>query len=370
MGMAGIKEVAAKAGVSISTVSYVMSGKRSIGDDTKRKVIEAARELGYRPKHADSSIMSVLEGTPARTPSSVDASADGNGVGNKVLGRPRTRVLALSSPVHEYTDYTNYAVFFFSLAGRAKRYGYDILLLMHEYGDQELVRVARNGMVDGILLLDVLMEDSRAEIASMLDVPVVSVGYPANTESVYSVDLDFERMGREAVERIAALGHTHVVIVGTNNFAYEDGPNYLIRFRDAAVKRGADLGIQVGFVASTGYGIADVRLMLDAVFANDPQVTALICQTNATHVNNLLLVLRERGLRVPQDISVVGACTQGLQQLPQGVDEMPMEPHAVCSRAIDIMMEILDGKRSDAGSVELLPGRYIAHGTLGPCRSK
>ena len=47
--MAGIKDVAAKAGVSISTVSYVMSGKRSIGEETKKKVLKAAQELGYQP---------------------------------------------------------------------------------------------------------------------------------------------------------------------------------------------------------------------------------------------------------------------------------------------------------------------------------
>ena len=46
--MAGIKDVAARAGVSISTVSYVMSGKRSVKEETRLKVLRAARELGYR----------------------------------------------------------------------------------------------------------------------------------------------------------------------------------------------------------------------------------------------------------------------------------------------------------------------------------
>ena len=43
--MAGIKDVAVRAGVSISTVSYVMSGKRSVRNETKIKVMQAAREL-------------------------------------------------------------------------------------------------------------------------------------------------------------------------------------------------------------------------------------------------------------------------------------------------------------------------------------
>ena len=237
--MAGIKDVAAKAGVSISTVSYVMSGKRSIGEETKKKVLKAAQELGYQP----------------------------NLQARSLRGEP-TRVLALSSPVHEYTDYSNYASFFFALATRARRYNYDILLLMHEYGDRELTRIAQSGMVDGILLLDVLMNDARAEVAKMLDVPVVSVGYPANSEAVYSVDLDFERMGREAIEKAAALGHEHVLVIGTSGFAYEDGSNYLVRFRDAAVKRGADLGVEVVFMTSTGSGMADVNLLLDSALRN------------------------------------------------------------------------------------------------------
>ena len=305
--MAGIKDVAARAGVSISTVSYVMSGKRSVKEETRLKVLRAARELGYR--------------TSGQT---------------RAIHGGWTKVLALSSPLHEYTDYSNYAIFFFALATRAKRYGYDILLLMHEYGDRELTRIARSGMVDGILLLDVLMTDSRAEVAAMLDVPVVCVGYPSNSEAVYSVDLDFERMGREAMEKASALGHTHVLIVGNSGFAYEDGSNYLIRFRDAVVKRGDDLNMKVSFMPSTGYGMADVRLLLDSAFAQDPEITAIVCQTNATHVNNLLIALHERNLVVPQDISVMAACTYGLQQLPQAVDEMPMEPNVVCLSLIHI----------------------------------
>lgn len=109
--MAGIKDVAARAGVSISTVSYVVSGKRRIGAETQ------------------------------------------------------ARVRAVSSPLRPYTDVANYAAFFFALATAAKRHGYGILLLMHEAGDQELRRVSDCGMADGVFLLDVLLSDSRADMA-------------------------------------------------------------------------------------------------------------------------------------------------------------------------------------------------------------
>ena len=137
VGMAGIKDVAARAGVSISTVSYVVSGKRKIGAATQARVRAAALELGYRP---------VIDATEP-------AFARG------------THVLAVSSPLRPYTDVANYAAFFFALAAAAKRHGYGILLLMHEAGDQELRRVSDCGMADGVFLLDVLLSDSRADMA-------------------------------------------------------------------------------------------------------------------------------------------------------------------------------------------------------------
>ena len=156
--MAGIKDVAARAGVSISTVSYVVSGKRRIGAETQARVRAAALELGYRP---------VIDATKP-------ASARG------------THVLAVSSPLRPYTDVANYAAFFFALATAAKRHGYDILLLMHEAGDQEMRRVADRGMADGVFLLDVLLSDSRADMAGAIDIPVVSVDYTNDTAHAYT----------------------------------------------------------------------------------------------------------------------------------------------------------------------------------------
>lgn len=336
--MAGIKDVAQRAGVSISTVSYVMSGKRSLKEETKRRVLKAAKDLGYQ----SSKVSKTGRGGP-------------------------TKVLALSSPIHEYTDYLNYSVFFLSLAMRAKRYGYDLLLLMHEYGDQELTRVVSEGMVDGILLLDVVMCDARADIARTFDVPMVAVGYPSNSDAIYCVDEDFERMGREAAEKIHALGHCHVLVAGSNVNAYEEGSNFLVRFLDALKKKGEDLGVSVLFKPSTGNGRDDVNLMLDEAFLEDPDISMIICQTNAAHVTNVLDGLRARGLDVPRDVSVLAACTYGLGSMPRPVDEMPMLPNEVCARAVDLMMEVLDGERDDIGHVELLPPRYLARGTMAKC---
>ncbi|WP_418969444.1 LacI family DNA-binding transcriptional regulator [Alloscardovia omnicolens] len=340
-----ISDVARHSGVAVSTVSYVFNGKRPISDETRARVIETAKKLGYIPKNRlVAARLGLLDATE----------------------RPMTKVIALSSPVHRYTDYTNYAVFFFALAQRARRYGYDILLLMHESGDEEMYRVVNNNMVDGILLLDVLLSDSRADIAKNLPVPVVAVGYPNNTENIWSVDLDFEKIGRESVAKVHELGHSHVLILGGVDTAFEDGSNYLVRYKDAAVKRGTDLGMDVHFQGLSGYSQADIESSLDAGLRQDPQTTAIFWQGSTAGAGMLMDILHKRGIRVPQDMSVISACTHGASRLPHPIDEFPMDPATACKRGVDVLMEILEGKRSDTGAVELLPGEYIPMGTLGP----
>ncbi|WP_026645494.1 LacI family DNA-binding transcriptional regulator [Bifidobacterium sp. AGR2158] len=330
--MAGIKDVAAKAGVSISTVSYVVSGKRKIGEETRERVRQAALELGYRP---------VIEATePA------DA----------------THVLAVSSPLRPYTDVANYAAFFFALATASKRHGYDILLLMHEAGDRELKRVAEQHMADGVFLLDVLLSDSRADMAGAIDIPVVSIGYTNDTSNVYTVDMDFARMGREAMEKAHVLGHRHVMLYCPDRRAFLDGSNFLVRFLDAAMQRGEELGMDVVRKFASGRSADDVNLAVDEAFGEDPDITAIICEENAAQMGLLMTALGHRGLRVPQDVSVMAACANGSSA--RLADELPMNPNAVCERAVDVMMEVLRGERHDVGYVELLPSEYCARGTM------
>lgn len=341
---AGITDVARLSGVSISTVSYVMNGKRPISISTRERVLQMAKSLGYMPSD------------PAR--------AQELGLVEEA-SKKRTKVLALSSPIHRYTDFTNYATFFFALAQRARQYGYDILLLMHEQGDEEMKRVVANNMVDGILLLDLLLVDSRAETAKTLGVPIVAVGYPSNTDGIWSVDLDFEGMGRESIDRAYALGHRHVLIMGSVQSAYDDGSNYLLRFRDAAMKHGKDLGLTVQFQAMTGYTRADINLAFEQALASESVPTAIFWQGSTAGIAVLMDVIKAKGLDVPDDISVLAACTYGVSRLPQPVDEMAMDPNSTCTAAIDMMMEILDNKRQDRGHVELLPGSMHVYGTMG-----
>lgn len=336
--MAGIKDVATRAGVSISTVSYVMNGTRPIGKETREKVIQAASDLGYSPR-------------TRREPSVTR----------------HTRILAVSSPVHAYTNYSNYSKFFFGLAKRAKRYDHDLLLLMDESSNEEIRRIAQEGIVDGIFLLDVLIDDSRAEAAKSIGIPVVSIGYPENCGGIYSVDLDFSRMARDVANRANDLGYRRILFVGSSQNAYRNGSNFIVRFRSALERRADELGMTViwrDFRGNVSRQWDESEALVTSTFINNAsKVDAIICQADTPQIASLEGALARYDLN---EIPIIATCSGGgITQLQRPLDEIPMDPSRVCARAVDLMMEILDGKRADYGHVELLPYEYRDRGTFG-----
>ena len=105
--MVRITDVARHAGVSPSTVSYALSGKRPISEATRRRVHASIRELGYRP-HA----------------------------GARALATSRTRVLALVTPLRAGGDGTAAMRFAARVVTAARRHDHDVLLLTQEEGEE------------------------------------------------------------------------------------------------------------------------------------------------------------------------------------------------------------------------------------------
>src|SRR5690625_5282378 len=139
---ATIKDVAKAAGVSISTVSYALSGKRPIGEKTRRSIEAAIAELGYTPN-----------------------------AGARALAGRRTYILAVTEPLRPDTYEPAHMAFILATARAARQFDYDILLLTQEEAVEGLERVANSRIVDGIIVLDVLNDDERADLVRKLRVP-------------------------------------------------------------------------------------------------------------------------------------------------------------------------------------------------------
>lgn len=334
--MAGIKDVAALAGVSISTVSYVMTGKRPIGANTRRRVLQSARELGYLAKN----------GGPA-----------------PLSGE--THFVALSSPVHDFTSYTNYCAYFLNFLKAARQLGYETLLLTEETGDEQLRSIIDTGMVDGVALMDVTMNDPRIELAQFSSIPLISIGHPMNEINVPCIDTDFIEMGEMIVQTLCCNGHRRILFAGGKEIDYErnGGANYLIRLRASMHAAAARHKIHIDEEFTDEDDFDAAENLLERFISSEN--TAIVTQGGPLFLNNLVAAARQRGMKIPQDLSLIsaGTYTDSIGKRLR-IDEFPLMPAELCQLGMSMLVRLMDGTLKGKEKATLIHPVYRQRGSI------
>jgi DNA-binding LacI/PurR family transcriptional regulator len=293
--MATIHDVAEAAGVSISTVSYALSGKRSIAASTRQRVTEAVDRLGYRA-HA----------------------------GARMMAGARTNILALSSPVRSDDHQPTQMRFVTAVVEAARRHDYDVLLLATDDEVSGIRRVASSSLVDGVVALGVATEDERVALVRELDLPAGFIGIPQGVDDLACIDLDFEAAAAQSVDRLADVGHRVVGVVGHPASYRERDTGFIRRFDDAFAARAAARGVESVTIA-TDLSRASGGRALDELRERLPEMTALVLHCSEPTAESVLQRVRELGLVVPRDLSVLAACASyAADELEPALDMIPL----------------------------------------------
>ncbi|WP_311243673.1 LacI family DNA-binding transcriptional regulator [Microbacterium sp. WCS2018Hpa-23] len=272
--MPTIGDVAKAAGVSRSTVSYALSGNRPISRETRERIEEAIRSLGF----------------------TVNAGA-------RALATSQTMVIGLLLQFHEDEFPPAMLQYILAISDAARALGYDILMVTDDDGPGAVARITSSNMVDGVILLDVTHDDPRLTALREARQPGALVGLPRDTEGLDVFDLDFGEAARLLVDHLYGLGHHNIVLVSPPRHVFERGGAYAWRFRDAALERAGRYGLRL----FPHYGESQqpaIERSLNAILDTRPEATALIVHNDAS-IAALPAVLRDRGVSVPHDLSVV-----------------------------------------------------------------
>lgn len=327
-----IHDVARAAGVSISTVSYALSGKRSIGEDTRRRVQDAVMELDYRPN-----------------------------AGARALAGRRTYILAVTEPLRSDTYAPAHMAFVLASATAARKFDYDVLLLTQDEATGGLHRVTSTNTVDGVIVLDVLAKDDRADLVRRLRVPAAFVGVPDDTHGLVCVDLDFEAVARLCVDRLADNGHRVIGLLGQPPSSYERGSNFAIRLRDAFLDHSQSRGLETRWTCP-GKDPRTIDEAMEELLGADCDLTGLVMHCEDTTQRRALDLLSRRGLNVPRDVSVISAASIfDTSTFTPALDVIPLLPEESCSRAVELILAQMEGVVNPR--LELIPPRYVTHGS-------
>jgi DNA-binding LacI/PurR family transcriptional regulator len=313
--MATINDVARAAGVSPSTVSYVLSGHRPISAKTRARVEAAIAELRYHP-HA----------------------------GARALASSKTNVLALVAPLRADINVPVIMQFVTAVVAAARTYNHDVLLLTKDEGTAGLERVAGAAMVDALIVMDVERDDARVPALRRLRQPSVLIGMPDRPGDISCVDLDFAATGSECVRHLAGHGHRRVALLGPPPGVYQRGTSYATRFLSGFTDAAQDLGL-----ASATHpcepSFEGVRACLARIDADLPELTALVVH-NEEALMPLLDLLRAGGRRVPEDVSIVAVCPRDVAvALPVRLTSADIPAHDIGTLAVEMAMSLLAGRR-------------------------
>lgn len=322
-----ISDVARHAGVSPSTVSYVLSGKRSISPATRERVLESIEVLGYQP-HA----------------------------GARALASNRSNVIALVVPLRPGIHVPVAMQFAVSVVTSARDREHDVLLLTQAEGESGLRRVAGTSMVDGIIVMDVEVDDARIPTLRSLSHPSVLIGVPAETNGLTCIDLDFEAAGRACVAHLAELGHREIALIGQPPSVYERRTGFAERTVAGFEAEARERGVEAAVVPCDA-APASVTAAVTELLHERPGVTGLVVH-NEPAVTPLLEAVRGLGREVPADLSVVAIAPDDLAtEASPPLTSVSLPAEDVGGRAVSLLMDKLD----DLGppEVTLLPPRLV-----------
>lgn len=276
-----MRDVAQLAGVSQRTVSNVVNDYVHVRPETRERVKEAIASLRYSP----------------------NASAQGLRLG-------RTGLLALSLPEVA-------SPYFAETAEELQRYAKEcgVTLLMDHTGgdrDRELIVLEgyRSSLIDG-LILHPLAVTTQDLVLSQLDIPVVLLGERIDDSGFLHVSIDNVAAARVATEHLLAGGRQRIAVVGAPSSTVGGVPGVpgaAVRRFEGFVAACAEVGLEPveRLVARTdawtrpeGYAVAERLLAL----ADPPD--AVFCFNDALAVG-VLKALGDRGVRVPEEVAVVG----------------------------------------------------------------
>ena len=315
------KDVAEKAAVSRTTVSLVLNnvGGIQISPETRQRVINAANELGYVP----------------------DATA-------QALASRRTKAIGLvmtRSPHHIASDTFLPQI----LSGMMEVVKDNKLRLLFEYVEEEhqdyaYLELARAKHIDGMILLTPRLDDLGVQRLEEMEIPTVLMG-EIERSSLYSVDVDNKLAARKAVEYLLNLGHRQVACIAHATATYTAVPDrvqgYKSALLDAGITPDDDLIRYADFTPESGYE------QMKSLLASPKKFTAVFIASDNVAIGGKAALLDE-GMRVPEDISLVGFDDIPWAQFANPpLTTVHLQAQELARRACLVLMDLLKGREPE-----------------------
>lgn len=275
-----ILDVAEKAGVGVGTVSRVLNNSVNVRPETRERVLAAIAALDFKPKPAARQLP------------------------RKMLPR---NIGVITQP------FVNYYSFVERLRGVQRYLGEqaeDLELVLYNINsptsfDKRIRFVAQTGFVEGLLVIDLEPSDKQLSLLDSAHIPFVGLNqFRDRTWTCFGYDNI--QGGQLATEYLLDLGHTQIAYVGDefiDDFGFYTSSERFEGYKRALRGRGLTVNDDLVWLGPHGYTSA--KALTVQLLAQPPHPTAIFAMSDMQALG-CIAAIREAGLRVPEDISVIG----------------------------------------------------------------
>lgn len=335
--MVTMRDVARRANVSVSTVSFVVNGTKPVTPATRQRIEQAMADLGFR--------RNVLA---------------------RALASDSTRILALVFPAVEHRLGSTALGVVTSAAVSAGQRGYNLVMWPVSNDANQLDDYVAGGLVDGVILMEVQLEDPRVERLKELDVPFVLVGRTEDPTGLSYVDMDFDATVNAAVDHLEDLGHTQIALL-IGRLPSDALPGYgpIVR-TEAAFRARMERSGRPALVVDAAQNAPAGREAAHALLTKHPETTAIVVM-NEDASFGVVNGLRDAGRHAPEDVSVISIVTSSETA---GISDPPLTTMVAPSaelgrRSVDALIDLLE-QRSQGATQVLEPCVLRPAGSTGP----
>ena len=333
--MATIRDVAKESGVSVATVSYVLNnGPRPVSASARQRVTAAMQRMNYHPN------------TVARS-----------------LVRGRTHCLGvLLGPVEpEVVTNPYYAGVFSGIFAASQVVGYDIRILTSQMGKDGSEYQIRAQQPDGVLCLVPSQDQKMPPRLEAVGVPVVTIA-SAPWEGITGIDVDNQAGARLAMEHLLHLGHrriTYFMGPATVDSAQQRCQTYQQILREWEPVASEQDIVGRDFDWSGAYRAIRERL-------TQGELPTAFFAFNDTLAMEAIRAIHDAGLRVPQDISVVGYDDAPLAPyLTPALTTVRQPLREIGEAAVKELVRRIEGE-AEPGQVHLFAPELIVRSSTAP----
>jgi len=328
-----IVDIAAVSGVSITTVSRILNEKPDVAPETRQRVLRVMEEIGFAPQNAWRQIRSGRSG---------------------LIG------------VHEPQDFNppNLQLIMSAALG-VEDAGYSINIITRPLNDAEILGLFRSREVDGIILSEVLADDRRAELLRDHGYPFVMIGHRLDNAGLSFVDIDVEHAIEVAIDHLVSLGHRAIALLIFNPLIREHRYGFttwaLSAYEQACQRHGLEQRPCLG-----GLTIEEMSVATQSMLDEHREVTAVVVPQEVA-VIGLLRAVQERGLRIPDDLSVVTMLGEMPSQLATpSFTSIAFPAEEMGSAAARMLLDRLTNGGSNNEQVWIKPSLTVRGSTAAP----